>query len=368
MPVISEPPPRRAATGIADIRAWVVNEVARTTHVDPSTVDTTAPLETLGVDSLGAIGMTGALAAWLDRDLPATLLWDYNCIDSLALALADSGSAGQPIARPGVIGLQPLGDAVPLFCFPGMLGHPTTFAPLASHLGTDQPCFGLVVPGLHGEQPPLPAVKAIAAAMIHNIRLVQPTGPYQLAGYSFGGMLAFEAAQQLTAAGEKVSLLAIYDTFAPGGRVKRPGWQCLAIRAQRWAKTPRLPGFVRRRLFPGVAPETSRRQREDQQLADQTGIANAFIAAVRTANWHASMAYVPQMYPGQVVLFRATARSPYSQFYKLDRTNGWQAFSQQPVRVIPTPGSHYRLLDPQHAATAAGALAPFLLGVPMAAA
>ena len=67
--------------------------------------------------------------------------------------------------------------------------------------------------------------------MVRTLQQVQASGPYQLAGYSFGGLLAYEAARQLEEAGQKVSMLAIFDTFTHSGRMPRPMWQRAALHA-----------------------------------------------------------------------------------------------------------------------------------------
>ena len=61
----------------------------------------------------------------------------------------------------------------------------------------------------------------MATAYLAEIREVQPEGPYMLGGYSGGGLVAFEMAQQLTAAGEKIALLVMFDTFPPHDRRPR---------------------------------------------------------------------------------------------------------------------------------------------------
>ena len=53
----------------------------------------------------------------------------------------------------------------------------------------------------------------MARVYIEQMRTVQPSGPYALVGYSFGGLVAFEIAQQLIAAGEKIELLCLLDTY-----------------------------------------------------------------------------------------------------------------------------------------------------------
>ncbi|RKZ86643.1 MAG: hypothetical protein DRR19_14710, partial [Candidatus Parabeggiatoa sp. nov. 1] len=54
---------------------------------------------------------------------------------------------------------------------------------------------------------------------IQCIRLVQPQGPYCLGGYSSGGVVAFEMAQQLKRQGEPISHLIMFDTFPPTSQV-----------------------------------------------------------------------------------------------------------------------------------------------------
>jgi len=66
--------------------------------------------------------------------------------------------------------------------------------------------------------------------------------------------------------------------------------------------------------------------------------------------------YQFRRYPGSIALFRATERSPYTLFFKLDPTNGWAALAEGGVRVTDLPGSHTNLIDAAHARAAAEAL------------
>src|SRR6476661_399190 len=77
------------ARSASEIRCWIVNELAGSLKTTPEEIDAAAPLQSLGIDSLAALGMTGGLAGWLGRDLPATLLWDYPSIDAIAEGLAE---------------------------------------------------------------------------------------------------------------------------------------------------------------------------------------------------------------------------------------------------------------------------------------
>jgi len=91
-PRVSGSPP----AGDAEVRAWVVRRVAAALAVAESAVDTGASLIALGLDSLTLFAMTGELAEWLDRDLPASLLFEVASIDDLLAALAVPGASRDP--------------------------------------------------------------------------------------------------------------------------------------------------------------------------------------------------------------------------------------------------------------------------------
>jgi thioesterase domain-containing protein len=89
-------------------------------------------------------------------------------------------------------------------------------------LGTEQPFYGLQAQGLDGQQARHSRIEEMATHYLSEIKTVQPEGPYFLGGYCFGGKVAFEMARQLKAAGEKVALLAVIDSYAPGYPKLRP--------------------------------------------------------------------------------------------------------------------------------------------------
>jgi thioesterase domain-containing protein len=107
------------------------------------------------------------------------------------------------------------GSKPPLFCVHAIDGNVLVFQNLARHLDPDQPVYGLQAKGLDGKQAPHTRFEDMAADYIKEIRTVQPEGPYLLAGYSSGGVVAFEMAQQLQAQGQQVELLALIDSYCP---------------------------------------------------------------------------------------------------------------------------------------------------------
>jgi thioesterase domain-containing protein len=113
-----------------------------------------------------------------------------------------------------LVPIQTAGTAAPFFCVAGGGGSVLYYYALATYLGTDQPFYGLQAIGLDGECEPLTRVEDLAVAYLDEIQRIQPHGPYLLGGHCFGGLVAFEMAQQLRRRGEQIALLVIMDVPA----------------------------------------------------------------------------------------------------------------------------------------------------------
>lgn len=107
------------------------------------------------------------------------------------------------------------GSARALFLVHSVAGELTWMPRLAEGLDPDQPLFGFAAPGLNSDAPFFPNLEEMAAAYLRDIRAQQAHGPYLIGGYSMGGVVAFEMARQLEAAGEQTGLLVLIDAFAP---------------------------------------------------------------------------------------------------------------------------------------------------------
>jgi thioesterase domain-containing protein len=102
-----------------------------------------------------------------------------------------------------------------LFCVHPAGGTVLCYLELARNLDGDLPVYGLQAQGLDGIATPLESVAAMAAAYIAAMKSVQPAGPYQVCGWSTGGIIAFEIARQLTAAAEEVPVVVLFDSAIP---------------------------------------------------------------------------------------------------------------------------------------------------------
>lgn len=160
----------------------------------------------LGGDSLLAVEMLAALERMTSRTLPTTLLFEAATIRRLASVLSQDG----PIHHQPLVQLSK-GSAVPFFYFHGAFNTGGGYTrELATLLGPEQALFVVAPHGLDGD--PIPqSIAAMAADRVPLIRAAQPSGPYRLGGYCLSGLVAFEAARLLMAAGEVVEFVAMVD-------------------------------------------------------------------------------------------------------------------------------------------------------------
>src|SRR5262249_7957802 len=115
-------------------------------------------------------------------------------------------------APTSIVPIQPYGARSALFCVHPAGGMVQCYMGLSRLLGPNQPLFGLQSRGLEANQPALGSVEEMAESYIQDLRAIQPHGPYHLAGWSFGGIVVYEMAQQLTAQHEEVGLLALLES------------------------------------------------------------------------------------------------------------------------------------------------------------
>jgi len=260
------------------------------------------------------------------------------------------------------------GSKQPFFCVHPMFGVVFPYLELAYHWGSDRSFYGLQPLGLDGKSPPLNRIETIAAYYIQAIQTIQPDGPYFLGGWSFGGLVAFEMAQQLTQAGHQVGLLAILDTTAP---CHKPSfyqsvqfllgtalWSALpflldygAIATNRlqswnswlshWQWSEIVSGTALRAIV-RLMPEESR-----LQLLDESAIAP--LLRIVYANAQAAYRYAPRTYSNRITLFRAIEQPDAS---RQDLTLGWNTLAND-IQLHQVPGNHLSFLKQPHVQTLA---------------
>ncbi len=167
----------------------------------------------LGGNSSQAIALLTRLEAEFGRRLPLSALFAQPTVEHVARLLKSaSGNSEETLIVP----LRPGGKQAPLFCIHPAGGTVFCYLELAQLLDEEIPVYGIQARGVDGLSAPHETIEQMAADYCRAIKKTQITGPYRLCGWSTGGVIAFEVAQQLLAAGDDVSLLALLDAAIPG--------------------------------------------------------------------------------------------------------------------------------------------------------
>lgn len=321
----------------------------------------------LGGHSLKAIRVLAEIEREHGIALRAATLFDAPTVRALAAWIRDAA----PRADSTLVPVQRGGTRTPLFFVPGAGGELFVFEALARALGPDQPLFVLDMyvfgDARSADHGPI-TLADVAERMIGDMRAVQPKGPYQLAGYSLGGNIVFEMAQQLRRAGDAVHLLALLDCDGPDYPHVQP-FLARTVRHVQHART--LPtrnaiAYLATRVgklgrFFGVR-EDDVHLYADQEEASMVpahiidGLERA-LAPVLTA-WDA---YVPRFYGGPVLLVRADVRRRMIGVIDDDPLLGWGPVVGGLLGVERIACSHFDILRPEFAASLAAILTPWFL-------
>jgi amino acid adenylation domain-containing protein len=164
----------------------------------------------LGGHSLLAARLAAEIDKLLGCKLPIEALFQSPTVESLTRRLTEENWAPP---WNSLVPLQPQGAKPPFFFVHGWGGDVYGFLGLAQLLAPDQPAYGIQAVGLDGRSARHTTIENMAAHYVQEIRSFQPEGPYCLGGYSMGGLIAFEMAQQLHRLGQRVALLVLFDTM-----------------------------------------------------------------------------------------------------------------------------------------------------------
>lgn len=143
--------------------------------------------------------------------MPLRSLFEHPTVARLAEAgLNDGGGGFEPLLT-----LRTTGDRAPLFCVHPVGGLSWDYFGLLDGLEPDRPVYALQARGMDAKTDLPESIEEMARDYVERIRAVQPSGPYHLLGWSFGGLVAHAMASLLEEAGERVKLLALLDSYPP---------------------------------------------------------------------------------------------------------------------------------------------------------
>ncbi|MBZ5622001.1 MAG: amino acid adenylation domain-containing protein [Acidobacteriia bacterium] len=264
----------------------------------------------LGGHSLLAMRLLAEIDRVFGRRLPVATVFRAQTVEQMAAVL----SQRSPKPWSSLVTLQPHGLRPPLFVVPAADGNVLAFADLARSLGPDQPVHVLQPVGFEGHRKPLERIEEIAEYFIGEIRKVQPRGPYRLAGFCVGGVVAFEMAQQLIASGEEPPLLALVETWHPRSV---PVIRGAPVALRPWIFLVRGLGRHLGVMLSLPPREVFRYFRENSVIVKEMILRRdvyredrykRYRDLVWEANYRAGSRYIPAAYAGRILLFLAGNR------------------------------------------------------------
>jgi thioesterase domain-containing protein len=297
----------------------------------------------LGGHSLLAVRLMARIQASFGQYLPLASLFQGATIEKLASLLHEQPHDHGTSA---LVAIQPNGDGLPFFCVHPGGGNVLCYYELSNHLGFERPFYGLQARGLAENQIPHTRIADMAAYYIDAIRTVRPNGPYLLGGWSMGGVVAYEMAQQLKGQGQQVSLLALMDArpvtsvddaapldqltlltnFARDLGLSVDGLQLSTDELSKLDSDELLSHVLQRAIDAGVVPG-------DIQLAHARRLFEVF-----KINVQALQSYRPEASSTRVTLLKAGEQEV------ADETMGWGTLTSGEIEIHRVPGNHFTIV------------------------
>jgi amino acid adenylation domain-containing protein len=315
----------------------------------------------LGGHSLQAVTLFAAIEKRLNLRLPVALLFEAPTIGQLAAVIRQRGEVPQ---WSSLVPIQPLGSKTPFFCVHGGAGHVIHYYDLARLLGMERPFYG-VQPKMEAftHQSTYKTVEEMAAHYLQEIKMVQPEGPYLLGGFCFGGIVAYEMAQQLVQTGDEVSLLAFIDPSTPENKPEITTAplpkKLMGTLARQRSKLAQLGFMARIEYLYSVGKfvatayweqvywgwlRQSRKGRSQllQKYINWRQSVPSFFSDFYFMNMvaaPATEAYRPSRFPGKAVLFYSTLESGEE-----DNSLGWSDLPEEGLEMYAVESTHLGIL------------------------
>jgi oxalate---CoA ligase len=296
----------------------------------------------LGGDSLIAARLFSNVKETYGIDLILSMIFEARTVRQLAAVISASNATGE-VARqsPSVVRMSSCASSPPLFIVATVSGDVLYARELAACLGQRHALYGLLPIGLQARASRQPRIEDLATHYLHEMKRIQPQGPYALIGHCFGGIVAFEMAQQLIANCEEVSFLGLIETFEPGylAEVDR------AIRnvglLKRTTSLLKFLLFDKNRWTGMKARFAARTFRIIDRLGLPLSQRFAKIGTVRDVNLFIASRYRAAAYSGPATIFRSSRRAVW---HGDDELMGWGGLLRGTTEYIDVPGDHDSLL------------------------
>jgi thioesterase domain-containing protein len=290
----------------------------------------------------------------IGRRVPLSILYEATTVGEMAACIEKND-------RPEIVfPIQSKGHRPPFFSVHTSGGEILDQMSLSRHLGEDKPFYALQAIGVDDKEMPITRMEELAARYIEAIKSVQPEGPYFIGGPYSGGIVAYEMARQLKAAGEEVALLAlIHSNLGSAGPPLVPPVRCWGPAFRRWVLKhwSRMGGFKLSQI-PGYAAHRFYRLYTVRGLALRYRLYGFLISYYQSRgrtvptwlhrplelSWIRLKNYAPQPYDGDAVLFRAEI----SYVNNEEQVAKWKELVRGRLEVRFIPGLHDEIIREPH--------------------
>lgn len=333
--------------------------------IDPGTVSATANFFDLGGTSLDILRLRSKVTQRLGAGgLQLITLMTAPTVRALATHLAERearvhGPGGaDPAAYDPIVPMQTSGTKTPLFCVHPGVGEVLVFVNLAKYFVGDRPFYALRARGFNEDEKPFATFEQMVDCYVEGIRARQPHGPYAVAGYSYGGVVAFEIAKVLRSQGERVDFVGSFnlpphikyrmDELDFAETAANLAFFLSLIDKKQSRELPRLL----RRLAPEEQVDGLLALAPQERLAQLDLDADRFGAWAELANRLTDLgrSYRPSgTVPSMSVFYAVPLRGTIDDWLN-NELRRWDEYTTGENRYIRVPGEHYTLMSPQHVA------------------
>ncbi|KAK2799683.1 putative NRPS-like protein biosynthetic cluster [Onygenales sp. PD_10] len=347
------PPESEEQKKIVEVFASMFRTPISEIGIDTSLLD-------MGVSSIELIGFKSKVqvALNLDREIPLISVLANPTVQGIAEAVHQMQ---QPKQYSPVVKLHASGDKTPLWLVHPGVGEVLVFLNLAKYI-TDRPLYALRARGFEEGEEYFKDLPEIFATYFQHIKETQPHGPYAIAGYSFGAMIAFEVAKLLEANGDEIKFMGSFN-LPPHikDRMRQLDWIEAGINLSYFLE------LISEEYAHEISPELHKLSNDEAldhilSCAPQGRLSELSLTKKKLGTWitlahkmqEAALDYEPSGSVSCIDVFHAIPLKLVAKDrndWIENKLSKWADFSREQPRMHHVDGAHYTMMAPEHVLT-----------------
>jgi thioesterase domain-containing protein len=278
--------------------------------------------------------------------LPLRTLFEHPTVEALAVAVYQRNGTEYKKYMP-MLAFRRNGNKTPIFCIHAGGGIGTVYSNLAKEFGSDQPIYALQARGLEDDEIPHDNFEDMSMTYINEIKKIQPTGPYQILGWSIGGNLAHQIAYHLEQMGDKVGFVGLLDSSPNIGKDKVSNNNL----DQSTLLQKSLEEIVEKKDIPSSYEDKIlllKTKLEENEMLPKDAPQDFIDRMINQniLNYKRLIGYRPRIIKAQILTFRASKDIKIGD----DNNHSWEAYSKKKVRKFLVQATHATMTEamPSH--------------------